>query len=86
MPNTILEGLLAQKGYGKDKRPDLKGYDNRQMIEQVYKYRSHLNAYQYAFVSKKKAEEFAETVEGIVDVVPFDSSTGYAELGGGADE
>ena len=52
MPNTILEGLLAQKGYGKDKRPDLKGYDNRQMIEQVYKYRSHLNAYQYAFVSK----------------------------------
>lgn len=40
----------------------------------------------YAFVSKKKAEEFAETVEGIVDVVPFDASTGYDELGGGADE
>lgn len=40
----------------------------------------------YAFVSKKKAEEFAETVEGIVDVVPFDQATGYDELGGGANE
>jgi len=40
----------------------------------------------YAFASKKKAEEFAAQVEGIVDVVPFDASTGYDELGGGANE
>lgn len=43
-------------------------------------------ANKFAFVSKAKAAEFATQVEGIVDVVPFDSSTGYDELGGGADE
>ena len=40
----------------------------------------------YAFASKKKAEEFAAQVEGIVDVVPFAASTGYDKLVGGADE
>lgn len=39
----------------------------------------------YAFVSKTKASEFAAQVEGIVDIVPFDSSTGYAQLGGSDD-
>lgn len=42
-------------------------------------------ANKYAFVSKTKAAEFATQVKGIVDVVPFDSSTGYDRLGGDTD-
>lgn len=35
----------------------------------------------YAFAAREKAEEFASQVEGIVDIVPYDGTIGYSELG-----